>query len=147
MTISEARSQYNSANRTRQLSSETLYQDKIVISSFQGWVEKRGKREVNEVTELDIRAYVAELNDKGLTKKHKKEIRENSINTYVNTIKRFFKYCQSQGIIIVNPAIDVPELKENALLPSYVPMTQMEKVFDDFETSTTLSVTQMVMFE
>jgi len=78
-------------NESRQLSPDTLYQDKIVIQAFQAWIELRGKMDIVDVTKRDIRAYITELN-KRQTSNQKKAIFENSINTYLNIIKRFFKF-------------------------------------------------------
>lgn len=137
MKIQQAMKEYLNVNRAKRFSNETLRKDQTVIESFIKFFQQHGVKK--HLTKADIRSYIVQLRDT--------DVKSVSINGYISRLKQFFAWCVQRKYITDNPIYEIVKLKEEKLLPSYVPLREMEKVFEGFETTTTLSVTQIVMFE
>lgn len=135
----EALNSYNKENRLRHLSPETIEKDTVVLTNLITWLSARDIVELGEISKDHLRNYFTELKTNG--------VKSISINGYKSNINRFLEWCKTRGYLKVNPGKSIRDLKEDKPLPSYVPSTEMERIFDSFEKTTTLSVTQIVLFE
>lgn len=139
MNITEALSEYLEVGRLKMLSSDTLYTDMSVIGTLNRWLASQGVVDVESVDKNHLRSYMIKLSES--------KVKKISINSYMNTIQRFLEWCVDNGYIENNPYKGIRKMETDKPLPSYVPIKDMEKLFEGFETSTTLAVTQIVMFE
>ncbi len=59
-----------------------------------------------------------------------------TVNRKLSTLKSFFKYLRMMGVIEVNPAAKVRNLKLPAKIPSYVRKAEANRLFDDISSVT-----------
>jgi site-specific recombinase XerD len=130
---------YLKENKLRRLSSETIAKDEIVIKIFITWLNQIQVTELRDVTKDHARSYLIQLKDD--------DLKSISINGYRSNLERFFKWCVKRGHTKDNPFSQVSYMKEDKPLPSYVPMHEMESLFEKLACSSTLTVTQITMFE
>lgn len=69
-----------------------------------------------------IRSWVISLLDQGLAAK--------SVNRKTTTLRRFFRYCQQEGLIEKNPADFLPSVKSPKPLPVFMEESQMNELLD-----------------
>lgn len=86
-----------------------------------------------DVNEQIIRSWLAQLIDEGLNPK--------SVNRKISSVKSFFKYLIRNGIIKINPSVQIQGPKQNKRLPSFVEEVKMDELLamdnekDTFESS------------
>lgn len=89
-------------------SSETIRSYKISIKQFFLHCEKN----YDEVKAMDIRAWLASMEEKGLKAK--------SINLKLTALKSFYRYCMEENLLKKNPTLTVHSPKINDSLPYYL---------------------------
>jgi len=75
----------------------------------------------------DIRMFLGWLHDLGLTKK--------SIAQKLSAVKTFYKWLKKEGLISVNPSLDISSPKLDKRLPSWYSENEINKLFDTFDGS------------
>ncbi len=65
-----------------------------------------------------IRSWVIDLLDKGTSPR--------SVNRKITSLRRFFRFCQQEGLISTNPAETIPSLKTARQLPVFLEESQMQ---------------------
>jgi integrase/recombinase XerC len=86
---------------------------------FYGFLEKQFEiSQPNLITPAMIRSWMVSLT---LAK-----IQPRSINRKISSLKSFFKFCLTQGLIDVNPTKTLQVLKTKKRLPSYIEQDQMD---------------------
>ena len=82
-----------------------------------------------EISHKDVRNYLVEMVEEG---------KENStINRKLSSLKTYFKYLKTQGVILINPMLKIQGLKTKQRLPQFVPENQLwdKSIFDEYEDS------------
>ena len=78
------------------------------LEQFLGYLTSKEISDIREVNKEIIEQFIKNLIDQGYTKK--------STSRKLNSIRTFFKFLKSEGIVDYNPALDVPH-------PKYTPST------------------------
>lgn len=81
--------------------------------------------DIGEITEADIRPFLGWLHDKGLGK--------TSIRLKLAAVRSLFKYALRSGIIDRNPASLLASPKTARPLPSFINVTEAERLWDSFD--------------
>jgi len=91
------------------------------LMQFQEFIGERGiAASLTDCTTRQVRSWVIALLDGGLSPR--------SVNRKTTTLRRFYRFCQQEGIIRNNPAEAVLALKTDKPLPLFVDETRMESV-------------------
>lgn len=97
---------------------------------------------INNVKQIDysvIRKYLHELHNKNYSSK--------SINRNISTLRSFFKYIQSQGIIKNNPLTLISNPKTSKKLPIYLHQEEIDKLLDVPNKNTPLGFRNVLIIE
>lgn len=86
------------------------------ISQIVDFLAARAKRQVDEVNQADLEAFLTKLSREGYTPK--------SVSRKINSLKTFFKFLKDQGISDFNPAISISHPKFETKPPRI--LTKME---------------------
>lgn len=81
--------------------------------------------EINEITINDIRPFLGWLSDKGKSK--------TTIKLKISAVKSFFKFLQRKNYLEKNPASGVISPKKSKNLPSFLLLSEVEKLMDSFD--------------
>lgn len=81
----------------------TIIAYKKDLEQFIGFLTSREKNDVREIKRDDIDAFISKLLDENYTKK--------SASRKLNSIRTFFRYLKSEGIIEQNPSLDISHPK------------------------------------
>ncbi len=112
----------------KRYSQHTLISYKTDLQQFFGYLANAyGQTEINAITPLNIRSWLAELKDDGIAAK--------SINRKISALKSFFKYLLKQGYISQTPMITVVSPKVSKRLPIFVEEKNIETLFKYVEFS------------
>ncbi len=80
------------------------------------------KKEIKQLTYLDIRAFLAHLKTKAYCK--------NSISRKLACLRSFFKYLARENILLQNPASGVATPKKEKKLPEFMDVSEIEKLLN-----------------
>lgn len=80
-------------------SSYTITAYKKDIEQFLGYLARKQKQAINEVKKEDIQGFISGLLETNYTKK--------SASRKLNSIRTFYRFLKEEGVITVNPALDV----------------------------------------
>lgn len=94
--------------------------DLLQFSQFLGTVQS-GKS-LTSCTSREIRSWVISMLDGGLSAR--------SVNRKTTTLRRFFRFCQQEGLVSKNPADFLPSVRAPKPLPVFMEESQMNKVLD-----------------
>ena len=88
-----------------------------------------GEMQLNEITALFVRSWLAGLKENGMESR--------SINRKISTLKSFFKFCLKEGKVSVSPMATIISPKNKKRLPQYVDEKGTEVLFKyvEFEDS------------
>lgn len=78
----------------------TIVAYKKDIEQFLGFLAKKQLAAINEVKKEDIQEFITSLLEKSYSKK--------SASRKLNSIRTFYRFLKDQGVITINPALDVP---------------------------------------
>ncbi len=78
----------------------TIIAYKKDIEQFLGYLAKKQLSSINDVKKDDIQEFITSLLERGYTKK--------SASRKLNSIRTFYRFLKNQGIVTINPALDVP---------------------------------------
>jgi integrase/recombinase XerC len=87
-----------------------------------------GNQELEEITPVFIRSWLADLKDRGITSK--------SINRKISTLRSFFKYYLKRGTITTIPTSSVTAPKISKRLPSFIKESEAKQLLQMLNTST-----------
>ncbi len=90
------------------------------LNDFLLFVKSEGISKIKDVDYKVVRRYLMQLYDKRYSKK--------TIARCVSTLKSFFKYLMSEGIISNNPALLISSPKLDKRLPNYVTYEELETI-------------------
>jgi len=92
--------------------------DLMQFTLFTG--EQDSGNSITSCTTRQIRSWVISMLDDGLAAR--------SVNRKTTTLRRFFRFCQQEGLVANNPADFLPSVKAPKPLPVFMEETQMETV-------------------
>ncbi|QPA55007.1 tyrosine-type recombinase/integrase [Lysinibacillus sphaericus] len=95
------------------LAPRTIRGYQLSVKQLQDYTEKP----FNKITKKDIRHWMMVLNEKGY--------KQNSIKNKLIGLKTFYQYCFDEGLMIINPAKDIPFPKVAETLPRYLSKKQL----------------------
>ena len=107
-------SSFLTAKKIDGLSAKTLKNYREMLTAFSVRVDKH----VSKITTDDIRAYIGFLSEE-------KRLKDSSIQTYINTLRSFFSWLDSEDVIKKNPMRKIKSLKLDRT-KSRRPLTQEE---------------------
>ena len=114
------------------------------LSRFLSWLQAENITSLNDVTPLDIAAYLNQLRS---GKIGGKPLSNASYDRNLSSLKSFYRYaCRSFGVT-ANPLTHFHGAKIGRHLPEYLSFDQMEAVFDTFDLSDPVGVRNRTMLE
>jgi integrase/recombinase XerC len=103
----------------KRYSQYTLLAYKTDLIQFSRFVQDNGASDsIISCTTRQIRSWVISLLDDGMAAK--------SVNRKTTTLRRFYRFCQQEGLVGQNPAEFLPSLKAPKPLPVFMEESQME---------------------
>ncbi len=108
----------------KRYSHHTLLAYKTDLIQFSRYVQDNGANgSLSNCTTRQIRSWVISLLDEGMAAK--------SVSRKTTTLRRFYRFCQQEGLIEKNPAEFLPSIKVPRPLPVFMEESQMEKLLGD----------------
>lgn len=109
----------------RNASEHTLSAYKSDLEQFEAFLAEGGdaRTAASEASRLDIRDWIAELSDKGISKR--------SIARKMASLRSFYKYLVRRGHIAKNPAAQLVTPRKDRRLPDVLTEPEMGRVLDD----------------
>ena len=92
-----------------------------------------------EINRNTLRAFIADLNQNGASKR--------TIVRRLSSLRSFFKYCFSQGLINANPAEDIESPKVEKRIPHTLSYDEVQKLFDQPDTTEYLGFRDRTIME
>ncbi|MBN2167204.1 MAG: tyrosine-type recombinase/integrase [Marinilabiliaceae bacterium] len=110
-------------------SNHTVVSYECDLKQFQNYIEVEGFISWPQITSKQIRQWMINLLDEGLTSK--------SVNRKIATLKSFFRFLMREGVVEVNPLDKIITPKIPKRLPEFVKEHEMDLLLDeiDFEKS------------
>lgn len=107
----------------KRYSPNTLISYKTDLVQFTNFVRDSGSDEsITLSTTRQIRSWVISMLDVGLSAR--------SVNRKTTTLRRFYRFCQQEGLITKNPAEFLHSIKTSKPLPVFMEESQMETVLE-----------------
>ncbi len=122
MTISEYLDKFLSYLKTeKNASSHTLRAYRNDLSEFEDWLKEYLKiTEIVEISRRSVRDFLGSLARYGYER--------SSISRKTSSLKSFFKFLQREGIVEINPALDIRYPGPRRTLPSFLSKEEMERM-------------------
>ena len=96
-------------------------------------------KELLKITYKDMREYLAYLNDL--------DIKSTSVRRYISTIKSFYNYYLSEGLITKNPLINISYPRKGINLPKFLQYDELEEMLNVPDITTPLGVRDKLILE
>ncbi|MFR9582800.1 MAG: tyrosine-type recombinase/integrase, partial [Rikenellaceae bacterium] len=110
--------------RERRYSPLTVRNYRADMESFFRWLETTPEEfDPTQVTHHTLRDWIVERSE-GI-ERFETPIKSSSLNRELSTLRSFFRWALSQGIIDRNPAQSIPSLKQSRKLPTFIPASRM----------------------
>jgi integrase/recombinase XerC len=107
----------------KRFSPHTLKSYKTDLVQFSGFIAESGFADpIYACSSRQIRSWVISLLDSGIAAR--------SVNRKTTTLRRFYRFCQQEGMISSNPADFLPSVKAPKPLPVFMEESQMVSVLD-----------------
>jgi integrase/recombinase XerC len=107
----------------KRFSPHTLKSYKTDLLQFRSFIEESGFADpIYACSSRQIRSWVISLLDSGIAAR--------SVNRKTTTLRRFYRFCQQEGMISSNPADFLPSVKAPKPLPVFMEESQMVSVLD-----------------
>lgn len=101
----------------------TLQSYKTDLLQFTRFVEESGSGDsIVKCTTRQIRSWVIRMLDEGMAAR--------SVNRKTTTLRRFYRFCQQEGLVEKNPADFLPSVKAPKPLPVFMEESQMDSVLE-----------------
>lgn len=105
----------------KRYSSLTVRAYETDLMQFQKFISEHAlANQLTDCTSRPIRSWIIALLDSGTSPR--------SVNRKITTLRRFFRFCQQEGIIATNPAEAIPSLKTARPLPVFLEEAQMDSL-------------------
>lgn len=102
------------------LSQNTLVSYRHDLQIFQTWIEERGIKDFNSVSEMDILSYLAYRMDNGL--------KASSSSRALSCLRRFYRYLLREKHINLDPTVNIDNPKLPRLLPGSLSENEVERL-------------------
>ena len=107
----------------KRYSPNTLQAYKTDLLQFGNFIRDSGSGDsIMLCTNRQIRSWVISMLDQGTAAR--------SVNRKTTTLRRFYRFCQQEGLVVNNPADFLPSVKAPKLLPVFMEESQMDSVLD-----------------
>ena len=107
----------------KRYSQYTLLAYKTDLLQFDRFIRNNGAGDsIISCTTRQIRSWVISLLDEGMAAK--------SVNRKTTTLRRFYRFCQQEGLVDKNPAAFLPSIKAPKPLPVFMEEGQMQKLLE-----------------
>jgi len=107
----------------KRYSPNTLQSYKTDLLQFSRYIEDSGSgNSITASTTRQIRSWVISMLDEGMVAR--------SVNRKTTTLRRFYRFCQQEGLVSNNPAEFLPSIKAPKPLPVFMEERQMDAVLD-----------------
>lgn len=107
----------------KRYSQYTLLAYKTDLLQFSQFIQDDGSgNSITLSTTRQIRSWVISLLDEGMAAK--------SVNRKTTTLRRFYRFCQQEGLVDKNPAAFMPSIKAPKPLPVFMEESQMETLLE-----------------
>ena len=107
----------------KRYSPNTLQAYKTDLLQFGNFIRDSGSGDsIMLCTNRQIRSWVISMLDQGTAAR--------SVNRKTTTLRRFYRFCQQEGLVVNNPADFLPSVKAPKPLPVFMEESQMESIFD-----------------
>ena len=94
------------------------------LDQFADFIQVIDEDELGKVTSEPIRDWVVSLMDEGYT--------STSVNRKLSTLRSFYRYLYSKGVVEVDPMCRIAGPKNKKPLPAFVKESEMESLLDNF---------------
>jgi integrase/recombinase XerC len=110
-------------NTEKRYSPHTLQSYKTDLIQFTRFIEEMSPDvSITYCTTRQIRSWVISMLDDGMAAR--------SVNRKTTTLRRFYRFCQQEGLIETNPADFLPSIKAPKTLPVFMEESQMKLILD-----------------
>lgn len=109
----------------KRYSPHTILSYQTDLVDFLQFIDMQYKVEVNEISSVIVRTWLASLKENKLASK--------TVNRKISALKTFFKYQLKMEVITVSPMTTIISLKTNKRLPSYIEEKDLETLFNHVE--------------
>lgn len=109
------------------------------LSGFVEFAERYGVCNVDQVDRRLLRRYVANLTTRGYAPR--------SVGRKVSSVRVFFADLAGRGVIVNNPATNVPQPKRPGSLPRSLPSAALGNVLDELDGSTPVELRDRAVLE
>ncbi len=109
------------------------------LNRFLNYLEIKGKREVGEISKLDIREFLLLLKKKGLSSK--------TLARYLVSIRVFLRFLTDESILSLNPAEEVESPKIAKTLPEILSLKEVESLLEQPDPQVPQGVRDRAMLE
>lgn len=123
----------------REYSDHTIKSYKIDLEEFSVFIEKIGKKDLEEIKRPDIRGFMGELLSYGYKK--------SSVARKLSSIKAFFRFLVRNKLINRNPSLIIKTPKTERPIPSFLSEDEMEKLFVSIPHETHLEIRNRAILE
>jgi integrase/recombinase XerC len=101
----------------------TLQSYKTDLLQFNRFIGDSGSGDsITQCSTRQIRSWVISMLDKGMAAR--------SVNRKTTTLRRFYRFCQQEGLVVTNPADFLPSVKAPKPLPVFMEESQMNSVLE-----------------
>jgi len=120
----------------RGLSINTLLSYKRDLEQFQRWLDNNGLDKVNSSI---VGKYLASLKEKNLS--------PSSIARKLSSIKMFYRFLLTEGIINENPAQEISSPRQGRKIPTYLSLKEVKELLEAPSTSSLLGIRDKAILE
>lgn len=121
------------------LSQNTLMSYRHDLLIFQAWLEERGIKDFNAVSEANILSYLSYRMDRGL--------KASSSSRALSCLRRFFRYLLRENHINLDPTVNIDNPKLPRLLPGSLSETEVERLLAAPEVADVIGLRDKAMLE
>ncbi len=104
----------------RTLSQNTVTACKLDLRRFQKMPFIGGQKEICEIELEDLKQCIGELSGQKLS--------SSSINRFISTVRSLFAYCRKFGIIQLNPALELKNVKLSKVMPRFLTGSEIDSL-------------------
>lgn len=108
--------------KEKHMASNSLLAYKRDILAFQKFINKRGLKTLEDVSQSDVIAYLMELKNSNKSKA--------TVNRKLASIRAYYRFAQSQGAIKGNPTENIKSPKIERKDVEYLSLDEIEKILD-----------------
>jgi integrase/recombinase XerC len=120
-------------------SAHTLESYGLDLSQFLDFLKGLGFDDIQSVTYLNIRSYLAELK--------KAELAKTSVARKLSCLRSFFKYLSRQGYLDTNPILTISTPRREKRLPQFLYLEEMNQLLDQPDKTAPLGIRDSAILE